>query len=36
VRLEDHGIVGNGHGLMFEANSDETVVPVVEWIRALR
>jgi pimeloyl-ACP methyl ester carboxylesterase len=36
MRLEDHGIIGNGHGLMFEANSDDTVAPVIEWISSLR
>jgi pimeloyl-ACP methyl ester carboxylesterase len=33
--LEASGIMGNGHGLMFEANSDETVRPVIEWIAGL-
>ncbi|GAB3715490.1 alpha/beta fold hydrolase [Nocardiopsis nanhaiensis] len=35
LHLPDHGIDGNGHGLAFEANSDETVVPVIDWIRTL-
>ncbi|GAA1191994.1 alpha/beta fold hydrolase [Prauserella alba] len=30
--LPDFGITGNGHGLIFEANSDETVKPVIDWI----
>jgi pimeloyl-ACP methyl ester carboxylesterase len=34
LRLDDHGLQGNGHGLMFEANSDQTVVPVIDWIRS--
>jgi pimeloyl-ACP methyl ester carboxylesterase len=34
LRLEDHGVLGNGHGLMFEANSDQTALPVINWIRA--
>ena len=33
MRLPDHGITGNGHGLIFEANSDDTVQPVIDWIR---
>ena len=32
IHLPDLGINGNGHGLIFEANSDETVKPVIEWI----
>lgn len=32
VHLPDHGITGNGHGLMFEGNSDDTVKPVIDWI----
>lgn len=31
IHLPDLGIEGNGHGLMFEANSDETVKPVIAW-----
>jgi pimeloyl-ACP methyl ester carboxylesterase len=34
LHLPDHGITGNGHGLIFEANSDETVKPVIDWILA--
>jgi pimeloyl-ACP methyl ester carboxylesterase len=30
--LEKFGITGNGHGLIFEANSAETAVPVIGWI----
>ena len=30
--LEDIGIHGNGHGLIFEHNSAETIRPVLEWI----
>lgn len=29
------GIEGNGHGLIFESNSDETVLPVIAWIRGM-
>ncbi|WP_233520101.1 alpha/beta fold hydrolase [Prauserella sp. PE36] len=32
LHLPAHGIKGNGHGLIFEANSDETVRPVIDWI----
>ncbi|SFJ38320.1 Lysophospholipase, alpha-beta hydrolase superfamily [Amycolatopsis sacchari] len=32
LHLPDHGITGNGHGLVFETNSDEAVKPVIEWI----
>ncbi|GAA1226601.1 alpha/beta fold hydrolase [Prauserella halophila] len=32
MHLPDFGITGNGHGLIFEANSDETVKPVIDWI----
>lgn len=35
LHLPDHGVKGNGHGLIFEANSDETVRPVIDWIRGL-
>lgn len=34
LRLPEHGITGNGHGLIFEANSDDTVKPVLNWILA--
>jgi pimeloyl-ACP methyl ester carboxylesterase len=34
VRLSDHGLEGNGHGLIFESNSDETVKPIISWITA--
>lgn len=30
--LPSHGIHGNGHGLIFEANSDDTVRPVIGWL----
>jgi pimeloyl-ACP methyl ester carboxylesterase len=33
--LETLGIVGNGHGLIFEANAHETVQPVIEWVSKL-
>ncbi|MGW0948142.1 alpha/beta fold hydrolase [Streptomyces sp. NPDC002623] len=33
--LADVGIVGNGHGLILEANSAETVKPVIAWLDGL-
>jgi pimeloyl-ACP methyl ester carboxylesterase len=35
VDLQKSGIVGNGHGLIFEKNAHETVQPVIEWITKL-
>ncbi|MER6560590.1 alpha/beta fold hydrolase [Streptomyces sp. NPDC001027] len=35
LALEDAGIVGNGHGLILEANSAETVKPVIAWLDRL-
>ncbi|MFE9445855.1 alpha/beta fold hydrolase [Streptomyces sp. NPDC006602] len=35
IALEDAGIVGNGHGLILEANSAETVKPVIAWLDRL-
>jgi pimeloyl-ACP methyl ester carboxylesterase len=35
LRLADHGLTGNGHGLIFEANSDQTVGPVIDWVRGV-
>lgn len=32
IRLTDHGITGNGHGLIYEKNSDEALQPVLRWI----
>ncbi len=26
------GIHGNGHGLIYEKNSDETIQPVLKWL----
>jgi pimeloyl-ACP methyl ester carboxylesterase len=34
LALEDIAIVGNGHGLMFEANSSATAAAVINWIRS--
>jgi pimeloyl-ACP methyl ester carboxylesterase len=34
LHLPDHGVAGNGHALILEANSDEAVRPVISWIRS--
>ena len=34
MRLEDHGIRGNGHMMMLEKNSDEIAALLERWIRA--
>jgi pimeloyl-ACP methyl ester carboxylesterase len=34
LNLKEYGIDGNGHGLIFESNSDETVKPVIAWIES--
>lgn len=36
VHLPELGITGNGHGLLWETNSDETVKPVIDWIRKVQ
>ena len=37
MNLGDHGAHGNGHAPMLESNSDESIVPILEWLdRALR
>lgn len=35
VDLGNLGIVGNGHGLIFEANASQTVVPVLDWVSTI-
>ncbi|MGW8811533.1 alpha/beta fold hydrolase [Gordonia terrae] len=35
IDLQDYGVTGNGHGLIFEANAHETVRPVTDWISQL-
>ncbi|WP_307672198.1 alpha/beta fold hydrolase [Streptomyces sp. V4I2] len=35
LALADAGIVGNGHGLILEANSSDTVKPVIAWLERL-
>jgi pimeloyl-ACP methyl ester carboxylesterase len=34
LRLEDHGIHGNGHAMMFETNSDEIAAVIEQWVVA--
>ncbi len=33
VDLPAHGIRGNGHGLIYERNSDESFALVTQWLR---
>lgn len=35
VSLADKDIQGNAHGLIFESNSDHTIVPVIDWMSHL-
>ncbi len=32
LHLPDFGVFGNGHGLIYEKNSDETLAPVLHWL----
>ncbi|BDH13199.1 alpha/beta hydrolase [Streptomyces hygroscopicus] len=32
LHLPDRGIHGNGHGLIYESNSDEALQPVLQWL----
>ncbi len=32
LRLPDHGVHGNGHGLIYEKNSDAALAPVLRWL----
>ena len=34
LHLPDHGVHGNGHGLIYERNSDQALAPVLDWIRS--
>ena len=34
LHLPDHGIYGNGHGVIYELNSDEALQPVLKWLDA--
>ena len=32
LHLPDHGVHGNGHGLVYEKNSDQALQPVLDWL----
>ncbi len=32
LHLPDYGVTGNGHGLIYEKNSDEALKPVLDWL----
>ena len=32
LHLADHGVRGNGHGLVYEKNSDQALQPVLQWL----
>lgn len=32
LHLPDHGVEGNGHGLIYELNSDDALRPVLTWL----
>lgn len=32
LHLPDQGVHGNGHGLIYEKNSDEALAPVLDWL----
>ena len=32
LHLPDHGVTGNGHGLIYERNSDAALAPVLAWL----
>jgi pimeloyl-ACP methyl ester carboxylesterase len=32
LHLPDHGVFGNGHGLIYEKNSDAALAPVLNWL----
>jgi hypothetical protein len=35
LNLADHGVHGNGHGLIYERNSDAALAPVLDWLARL-
>ena len=35
LHLPDHGVTGNGHGLIYEKNSDAALQPVLAWLERL-
>jgi len=36
IRLADHGVHGNGHGMMFERNNREVLEVILRWLADLR
>ena len=34
LHLPDYGIFGNGHGLIYEKNSDQALEPILRWLAA--
>lgn len=34
LHLPDYGMLGNGHGLVFEKNSDQALEPILRWLAA--
>lgn len=32
LHLPDFGVLGNGHGLIYEKNSDQTLAPILRWL----
>ena len=35
LHLPDHGVFGNGHGLIYEKNSDAALAPVLTWLERI-
>jgi len=35
LHLPDHGVMGNGHGLIYEKNSDEALQPILRWLETM-
>jgi hypothetical protein len=33
LHLPEHGVFGNGHGLIYEKNSDDALAPVLRWLK---
>ncbi|MGE5293135.1 MAG: hypothetical protein ACM3ML_39310 [Micromonosporaceae bacterium] len=36
IRLADHGVHGNGHGMMFERNNREVLDVILRWLAGVR
>ena len=34
IRLQDHGVTGNGHMAMMEKNSEQIAALLIEWLGA--